>query len=892
MLSMTARPGRAPLQFWRQRRTAGPSAANWGGGEDRRRPDRGARRADRAARVRVTDRERPSGPRARPRSLPAAAAPRRRRLRRRLARARRAPRPRRRRQADRDARRRGAARGPSARRWRPRGSRTPGSSRLYESGRDDGAVYLVSELVRGRTLGELLDEGALSDRDVLRVGVALCDALAHAHGRGVVHRDVKPGNIIVPDAAARRRGRREAHRLRRRADRGRRRAHAHRRRRRHARLHGARAGRGPRRGRRGRPLRARARPLRGAGRRQPGARARRGRDRAARRRAPARARAPAPRPAARPLRRDRPRRPAAARAARHARGPARRARPRAARTSATRRGRSSGSPLEGDRPRPPCRALARRPRARVLAAVAAGALGDRRRRVARARAAAPAPRPPERPPRSLVAAAPAAGLDRRRRRARRRGSPPTSARARAVLVAAGGRARRRPAAPRAGRCGRRPAVAPVLGVVGLAGAWPALAGQAARPWHRLALGALGAGGSCSPRPSRTSGSRPGRRATWAPAQAVRRAAWTDVLVPIVTSGALLVAGAVGARGARAARAWCAAGSSRWTSSAPRSGPPRSAPRRRPWPPEMRGLVAGAVAAGGRRGAPRARHVARRTPVLPRSITPLPSERLAAPGRESTIPMSVLRNLEEKLAGLVEGTFGRVFRSQVRPVEIARKLAREMDEHKTVSVSRTYVPNEYAVWLSPEDRERFEGVEQEVIDELAAYLLEHARRERLALHRRPQIEFRTDERLSLGEFGIQARLVRAHARAGRRRAGRPRPDDGLLDRRPRVQEELHEARTARAGRAILDRRGQAHADRPGRRRHRAQPRVRRRAGGLQRLAPPRRDPARRAGTAGRSPTSARRTASRSTAARSARRRRSAPGDDIVVGTVDVRFEVER
>src|SRR3954464_1703959 len=124
-------------------------------------------------------------------------------------------------------------------------------------------------------------------------------------------------------------------------------------------------------------------------------------------------------------------------------------------------------------------------------------------------------------------------------------------------------------------------------------------------------------------------------------------------------------------------------------------------------------------------------------------------------------MSVLRNLESKLADLVEGTFGRVFRSEVRPVELARKLAKEMDEHRTVSVSRTYVPNEYVVYLSPDDRGRFEGVEHEVIDELAAYLLEHARRERLALVSRPQIEFRTDDRLSLGEFGIQARTVRTH-----------------------------------------------------------------------------------------------------------------------------------
>jgi hypothetical protein len=123
-------------------------------------------------------------------------------------------------------------------------------------------------------------------------------------------------------------------------------------------------------------------------------------------------------------------------------------------------------------------------------------------------------------------------------------------------------------------------------------------------------------------------------------------------------------------------------------------------------------------------------------------------------------MSVLRNLESKIAGLVEGTFGRVFRSEVRPVELARGLAKEMDQHKTVSVSRVYVPNEYVVWLSPEDRQRFEGVEQDIADELAGYLLEHARREKLALVSRPQVSFDTDDNLRLGEFGIQARLVRA------------------------------------------------------------------------------------------------------------------------------------
>lgn len=119
-------------------------------------------------------------------------------------------------------------------------------------------------------------------------------------------------------------------------------------------------------------------------------------------------------------------------------------------------------------------------------------------------------------------------------------------------------------------------------------------------------------------------------------------------------------------------------------------------------------------------------------------------------------MNALRTLENMIAGLVEGTFGRLFKSEVRPMELARKLAREMDENKTASVSRVYAPSEYSVWLSPRDRARYEGVEHEVIDELCAYLLEHARGEELALPSRPRIVFHTDEQLQLGEFGIEAR----------------------------------------------------------------------------------------------------------------------------------------
>lgn len=165
-------------------------------------------------------------------------------------------------------------------------------------------------------------------------------------------------------------------------------------------------------------------------------------------------------------------------------------------------------------------------------------------------------------------------------------------------------------------------------------------------------------------------------------------------------------------------------------------------------------------------------------------------------------MSVFRSLESKIAGLVEGTFSRAFRSEVRPVEIARKLAREMDEHTSLSISRVYVPNEYVVYLSPADRRRFEELEAQLVDDFAAYLLEHARRERYALMSRPLIEFRTDDRLRLGEFGIQARLVRQAAGPS---APPSQGDSGhtmVYSAAERLQEPLEERARQRAATALL------------------------------------------------------------------------------------------
>ena len=138
-------------------------------------------------------------------------------------------------------------------------------------------------------------------------------------------------------------------------------------------------------------------------------------------------------------------------------------------------------------------------------------------------------------------------------------------------------------------------------------------------------------------------------------------------------------------------------------------------------------------------------------------------------------MGVLRSIEHRIESLVEGVFGRAFRSHVQPVELARKLAKEMDEHKTVSVSRVYVPNEYVVYLAPQDREQF------------AQLRGRARRRarRLPLRARTARGLRAalpapgadrgGRRPRVGEFGIATRSVQPPARPARpRRSPHPHP----------------------------------------------------------------------------------------------------------------------
>ena len=127
-------------------------------------------------------------------------------------------------------------------------------------------------------------------------------------------------------------------------------------------------------------------------------------------------------------------------------------------------------------------------------------------------------------------------------------------------------------------------------------------------------------------------------------------------------------------------------------------------------------------------------------------------------------MSVLRSIESSIERLFEGVFGRAFRTHVQPVELARKLAKEMDEHRSVSVSRVYVPNEYTIYLSSSDRQQFVSYEGSLIGELQEYLTEHARREAYALLTPPRVKFAVDDDLAVGEFGIATRVAQ--------------PDDGI------------------------------------------------------------------------------------------------------------------
>jgi Protein of unknown function (DUF3662)/Inner membrane component of T3SS, cytoplasmic domain len=129
---------------------------------------------------------------------------------------------------------------------------------------------------------------------------------------------------------------------------------------------------------------------------------------------------------------------------------------------------------------------------------------------------------------------------------------------------------------------------------------------------------------------------------------------------------------------------------------------------------------------------------------------------------SVATMGFLRTIESRIEGAFEGTFGRAFRANVEPVELARKLAKELEDGKVVSLNQVYAPNDYVVYLNPRDRERFAEYEASLRTELGVYLADHARRQGYTLTTRPRVRFETEPSLALGTFGIARQLTEEEA----------------------------------------------------------------------------------------------------------------------------------
>jgi len=100
-------------------------------------------------------------------------------------------------------------------------------------------------------------------------------------------------------------------------------------------------------------------------------------------------------------------------------------------------------------------------------------------------------------------------------------------------------------------------------------------------------------------------------------------------------------------------------------------------------------------------------------------------------------------------------FRRGFKGSVQPVEIGRRLVREMEENRRVSISRTYVPNVYQVYLHPADKENLDALACTLCSELADHLQQAAKRGSYFFVSPPQITFLADENLQQGSIVIQS-----------------------------------------------------------------------------------------------------------------------------------------
>lgn len=140
-------------------------------------------------------------------------------------------------------------------------------------------------------------------------------------------------------------------------------------------------------------------------------------------------------------------------------------------------------------------------------------------------------------------------------------------------------------------------------------------------------------------------------------------------------------------------------------------------------------------------------------------------------------MGVAKSIERRLEGLMEGFFTKVFRSGLQPVEVGRRILREMAENKTVSVNRIYAANDFRVLMGPEDHKRFAQMESGLRREFSDLIIEQAKHNRWNLMGTPNVRFEEEAKLGRGEFRVEAGLsADPEAEAPRVSTREPRPGD--------------------------------------------------------------------------------------------------------------------
>jgi hypothetical protein len=126
-------------------------------------------------------------------------------------------------------------------------------------------------------------------------------------------------------------------------------------------------------------------------------------------------------------------------------------------------------------------------------------------------------------------------------------------------------------------------------------------------------------------------------------------------------------------------------------------------------------------------------------------------------------LPILRDFERRLEGLVEGVFAKTFRSGLQPVELAKRLIREMDADKTVGVHGVIAPNHFEFSLARVDGERFEQAEKALVQELKQVVRDAAAERGWGLIGPPEVEFEIDDDRKKGEFHCEASFVEGEDR---------------------------------------------------------------------------------------------------------------------------------